>query len=411
MIHLSNEIKNAFDSLNLNEHRYLLAFSGGPDSVYLLWMLSFYYGNTLKDHIFLCYINYHDSPYVDKEERIVMEYISKFNLSYLKKDVYYDKTKDKNFEEWARDYRYSLFLDIVKEKNLKGVLTAHQKTDVIETFLLQKERKNYPLYYGLKKENNLYGLNIYRPLLMISKQELTEELDKENIPYYFDITNTNLKKKRNFIRHELTEEDISFYEKEIEKENDRVTQYLNIFSIYKTGMPFLVYESKDIEFKKRYCFYLLDQIDDLENRESLGKELFDFLKKKTSGIFPITDNILLYRTSKEFFLHSDYKKIIYSFSFHEKGIYENEFFRIDLTDPKNFNFSSFPITIRNRKDDDRISTDLPTKDIKKALQKQSVPFYLLDCYPIIEQNGKIICVPFYKDIKEKKIPLILKFYR
>ena len=59
------------------EKRYLLAFSGGPDSVYLLLALARIYSSELKNHIALIYVNYHDSPFVNEEEEIVFYYQKK----------------------------------------------------------------------------------------------------------------------------------------------------------------------------------------------------------------------------------------------------------------------------------------------------------------------------------------------
>lgn len=403
------EIYKTFEELKLKDNKYLLAFSGGPDSVYLLYLLSLYYKENLKDHIILCYINYHDSEYVDKEEKIVDNCISKFNLVSIKDNVNYDKEKDKNFEEWARDYRYNLFKEIVLEKKLEGVLTAHQKTDIVETYLLQKQRRNLPSHYGLRRENILNGLKIIRPILSISKEELTNILDKENIEYYFDITNTNLKKERNRIRYELKEEDLNSYIEQIKKENENLRNLNKTFSSNQNGMDYLKYNSLTIDEQKRYCFFLLDTLNIKDHREGIGKRMFDFLKNQTSGTLKLNKDLNLYRTNKKFFIHGDFDKIKYSYSFDKEGIYENDFFKIDLNNLSLFNLKTFPVTIRNYMVGDKISTNLPTKDIKKSLQKQSVPFYLINVYPVFIQDNKIICLPFYKDILNKKIPLELKF--
>ncbi len=407
MMQLSEKIREDFDALIDQKEKYLLAFSGGPDSVYLLWMLSFYFGNELKNHILLCYINYHDSPYVEEEERIVDETISFFHIDAIKNDIYYSKEQDKNFEEWARDYRYDLFLRIVREKHLAGVLTAHQKTDVVETYFLQKDRKNFPLYYGLKKKNDLYGLILLRPLLSISKEELTRQLDENHIPYYFDITNTNLMKKRNYIRANLKENELDSTMEKIHQENKELEKIYAFFSSYRKGMPFSIYETLKEEQKRRYCFYLLDQNKNEKNREADGKRIHDFLKKKEYGLLSLEEDCVLYRTRKGFFLEKDISRISYSFTYQEKGIYENEFFRIDLHCLSYFNLKHLPVEIRNHHEGDRVSTNLPTKDIYQLLRKQGVPAFLIPIYPVFVQEGKIICVPFYKDLLEKKIPLSL----
>ena len=411
MILLSNEIQSDFDTLLDKGEKYLLAFSGGPDSVYLLWMLSLYYGENLRNHILLCYINYHDSPFVNEEEKIVDHYIDCFHLESIKNDIHYNEKEDRNFEEWARNYRYDLFLRIVQDRNLCGVLTAHQKTDVVETYLLQKDRGNLPLHYGLKKKNNLYGLEIIRPLLSITKKELTRQLDENHITYYFDITNTNLKKKRNKIRNDLDEEMIEKTITVIDDENAKLREIYSFFETKKDGMMFSEYDSLSDENQRRYCFYLLDQIKGTQRRQANGKLLFDFLKRHANGRLALSEDIYCYRTGKLFFLSMDMEKISYSMDILSLGFYENEYISIDLGDITLFNLRKLPVTIRNYRQGDRISTDLPTKDIRKALQKQSVPFYLLSSYPVFVQDGKIISVPFYSDLRKGKIPMKLKMER
>ncbi len=404
-------VKNEFDRLEFNKHRYLLAFSGGPDSVYLLWMVKEYYKEDLNNHIALCYINYHDSPYVDIEEKLVLDYARDFNIKIFKYDTKFNKDKDKNFENWARLYRYDLFAKIVNEHHFDGLLTAHQKTDHVETYLLQTKRNNLPLHYGLKIVNKFQDIKIIRPLLSISKQELTEELINNKVPFYDDITNKDPHKARTLIREALTEEDLNNYENIIQKKNEELVSLYHRFHKYPDGLPFAIYDSFVDEEKKRYCFFLLDQFNLRKRREGYGKLIYDFLKKKEAGQLKLLDDYVLYRTKKLFFVSKDLSKINYSFKYDEPNIYQNEYFSIDLTDPSLFNFKSFPVEIRTVRKGDKIATNLPTKDVFKALQKQSVPFYLHSCYPVFIVDGKIVCVPFYKDIKEKKIPFKINYFR
>jgi tRNA(Ile)-lysidine synthase len=406
---LSKGIREEFDRFDFKNHKYLLAYSGGPDSVYLLWMLSFYYQDQLKDHIAICYINYHDSPFVDQEEKLVYDYVKRFGIKIYKDDVHYHKEQDKNFEEWARNYRYDLFEKIVKEEGFDGLLTAHQKTDHVETYILQKKRGNLPTHYGLRNINYYHDMALIRPILSISKKELTDQLDNNQLPYYDDITNQDPHKARTNIRKELTEEEIEEYCLKIQEENKLLDQLYQEFESYQNKLSFETYNRFDEDKKKRYCFYLLDSNNLKVGREGFGKRIFDFLKKNTSGTLKLNDDLILYRTTKEFFLAKDYSKISYSFHFDKPGIYQNEYFTIDLTDISKFNLKDLPVEIRNYHPGDRISTNLPTKDIRKALQKQGVPFYLLSCYPVFIVEGNIRCVPFYKDILDEKIPLKLHF--
>ncbi len=395
----------------LKEDTFLLAFSGGPDSVYLLYRLSLLYKNDLNKKVSICYIDYHDSPYVEEEERIVKYYVDKYNLKLHKNDVHYNKEKDHNFEEWAREYRYDLFAKIIKENGYSALLTAHQKTDVVETYLLQKKRKNLPYHYGLNSVTTLKGMKLIRPLLNISKKELTEELDNLHLPYYDDITNLDVKKERNRIRSELKESELNQIIDEMDKENDRLETIYNLFSLNKNGISFSIYETWSEEDKQRYCFYLLDSHFVKCGREGIAKRMKDFLKKKGNKSFRIYDDLVLYRTSEEFFLSVPFERLSYQFEIAEPATIDNEYFSVDLNDINAFNIKGFPIQIRNYKEGDEISTNLGIKEVSLFLKKQDVPLYLYPLYPVFVKDGKIFYVPFFQDIKKGKIPFQLKYQK
>lgn len=395
----------------LKEGRFLLAFSGGPDSVYLLYCLSLLYKEKLSERIALCYIDYHDSPYVDKEEEIVKFYVEKYQLKLYKDDVHYDAIKDHNFEEWAREYRYDLFSRIIKENGYKALLTAHQKTDDAETYLLQKKRNNYPLHYGLNTMTSLKGMTVLRPLLSISKKELTDELDDNHLPYYDDITNNDTSKERNRFRKELKEEEIDDIITRLKEENIRLDKLYNLFENYQNGISFNSFYSWKEEEKQRYCFYLLDSHSIKNGREGIGKRMMDFLRKRGNKEFRINDSLSLYRTKDDFFLSIPFEKLSYEYQINEPRLIDNEYFKTDLNDTSSFNIKGFPITIRNYKKGDIISTGLGIKEVSLFLRKQDVPLYLYPLYPVFLKNDKIFFVPFYQDIKKNKIPFKLNYQK
>lgn len=395
----------------LKEGRFLLAFSGGPDSVYLLYRLSLLYKEKLNEKVALCYIDYHDSPYVDKEEEIVQFYVDKYNLKLYKDDVKYDAKKDHNFEEWAREYRYDLFSKIIKENGYKALLTAHQKTDDAETYLLQKKRNNHPLHYGLNTKTSLKGMIVLRPLLSISKRELTDELDDNHLPYYDDITNNDTHKERNRLRKKLKEEDIDSIITQLKEDNEKLNKLYNLFKSYRNGMTFSSFDSFSEEEKQRYCFYLLDSHSIKKGREGIGKRMMDFLRKKGNKEFKIDDDLVLYRTKEEFFLSIPFEKLSYEYQINEPCLINNEYFQADLHDIESFNIKEFPITIRNYKKGDIISTNLGIKEVELFLKKQDVPLYLYPLYPVFIKDDKIFFIPFYQDIKKNKIPFKLNYQK
>ena len=397
------------EKLLSKEKKYLVAFSGGPDSVYLLLKLVFFFQEKLRDHISLIYVNYHDSPFVKDEEDIVKYYQKKYELSLYQFDVYPKRRKISNFEEWARDYRYHLFSKVGKKEGFDAVLTAHQKTDVVETYLLQKERGNLPLYYGLKEETALFSFPLIRPILEVSKKEIIEELQREKILFYDDITNQDLTRKRNSLRVSMREEEISSYLSLIEQENQKLCSLYQSFQEHQQGMTFSCYESFSEEEKRRYCFYLLDCHRIKKGKEGIGKRMYDFLKRKAFLSLMITPSLTLYKTEDSFFLSYPFEKLSYSYTFHQKKRYQTKYFTIDLSDPSQFNIKQLPVTIRNYHPKDQMETKMKIKDVEEFLKRQGVPKIYQPLFPVIIENDNIIATPFYCDIKKKKIPLVLTY--
>jgi hypothetical protein len=391
------------------QKKYLVAFSGGPDSVYLLFRLAQFYRDELKKHVALVYINYHDSSFVDKEEEIVSYYQNKYQLKLYRKDVTFWKYKKINFEEWARNYRYQYFAKIIKEENYHALLTGHQLTDHVETYLLQKKRNNLPLFYGLKRETTLKGMTVLRPLLDISKRSIIEKLNLLKLPYYDDITNHDLLRARNNIRNTLEENDLIPCAEEISQKNKELGKLYEFFASYPHGMEFSTYNRFTEEEKKRYCFFLLDSLKIHQSREGCGKNMFIFLKKQGNQVLKLSDKYVLYRLNDRFFTSFHLDSLSYSYTYKKPGIYHNKFFSIDLRDLSRFNFKSFPVTIRNNVSGDIIDTDLGVKEVTRFLQRQDVPSYMKHLYPVFLIDGKIKEVPFLKDIKEKKSPLQLNY--
>ncbi len=405
--------KETLDNLSrlLNKGgRYLLAFSGGPDSVYLLECLASLYKDQLSKHVYLAYVNYHDSDEVDKEQDIVFHYIYKYHLEFFKANTKY-REQYGNFEDWAREYRYTFFKKVIKKEELTALLTAHHQTDLLETYVLQKKRQNLPLYYGLPEKTALQNMTIIRPLLGISKNEIYKRLKEENCCYYEDKTNQDQNKQRNVLRKTgFDEEESSSLLEEIKKKNNELEAFYKKISSYGPMIPFASYLELSEEEQRRLLFYILNKahLKVAEERlTGLGKESFEFLKRQENGEMKLDLFKALYRTKNEFFIGKYTKSCSYTYKFNYAEKKKNPYFELNLTKPELFNIHSFPVVIRNYQEGDKISTDLPTKDVLTLLRKQKVPFYLIPLYPVFLVKDKIVYVPFYSDILEKKLPMKL----
>lgn len=409
MISLSKLFSNfsAFD-----KKKCLLAFSGGPDSVYLLIMLHLFYNEDLNRYIEIAYVNYHDSDEVDKEEKIVKYYTNIYNLKLNKIDTIVPNSE--NFEDWARKFRYNYFKEIIAKKNLDGLLVAHQQNDLIETYIIQKNRHSFPLNYGLKFHNNFNGIDIYRPLLDVTKEEIYSYLYDMKYPFYEDKTNKNLKHERNRLRTlSLSKKEIKRILNEINDKNLHLNVLYSSFNNLNKTISFNYYDSLNIEEKKRLIFYILNRdlsFLNINKKEHLLNTIYDFLNKKENNLLLLTDDYHLLKTKDIFFISSIINKT-YSIKVESPTIIKNDFFEVDLTKININLIKGYPIVIRNHFKEDEFITDIKEKNVDVFLKKHQVPFYLKNIFPTITYQNKVVYVPFYDDILKGLSPFKLPYLK
>lgn len=183
---------------NLKQKTFLLAVSGGVDSMVLAFL--FKKAGLQFD---IAHVNYHlreEDSNLDQElvEKFCIENKIKFHL-YDVSEI--DNKPQNSIENWARDIRYRFFDDIRQQENLQYLVTAHHLNDQLETFII-----------NLSKASGLKGLggipnnenNIIRPLLGFSKQEIYQFALDHNILFREDYTNKENIFLRNKIRNQIT---------------------------------------------------------------------------------------------------------------------------------------------------------------------------------------------------------------
>ncbi|AHI53424.1 tRNA(Ile)-lysidine synthase [Spiroplasma sabaudiense Ar-1343] len=199
--------------------RYLVAVSGGPDSIFLLTRIVAH-EKFKSENFVICHVNYNYRSDSIKDQKIVEQLCHKYNLRLevmnLQKDY---KNLKENFEDFARNVRYNFFIDCAQKFNIWNLLVAHNLNDVIETYLLQKIRNNIVETYGIAKISHYQNLKIIRPLLEKTKSSILKTLDSENIAYAIDSTNFDEKFLRNKIRKNLEESEFQSYSREIKLAN------------------------------------------------------------------------------------------------------------------------------------------------------------------------------------------------
>src|SRR4051794_21818794 len=121
---------------------YVLAVSGGPDSIFLLEKMRCEGYNFVVAHV-----NYKKREDSDYDEKLVRDYCQKYSLPL---EVYQVKGSEcnstSNFQDQARQIRYDFFQKLAKQYQTKYIVVAHHNDDHCETYLLQKRKKTLVEY-------------------------------------------------------------------------------------------------------------------------------------------------------------------------------------------------------------------------------------------------------------------------
>jgi tRNA(Ile)-lysidine synthase len=191
------------NSLISKGDKIIVAFSGGPDSVFLLYFLK-KFQNRLNVSLAAFHLN-HMLRGTDAvlDECFCENMCSELNIPFysVRKNVKQYAQKNKiSVEEAGRKIRYAELDKIIKSTGFNKIATAHHLNDNAETVL-----------FNLIKGTGLKGIsgipvvrnNIIRPVLNVSKEEILIYLEEENLVFRIDKSNEVLDYERNFIRHEL----------------------------------------------------------------------------------------------------------------------------------------------------------------------------------------------------------------
>lgn len=184
-------------------HTYLLAVSGGADSMVLLSLFaSFSDSQKEKLQFQVAHINYklrgNDS---DLDQKTVQDFCIKNHIKFHLYEVSeIDNKPENSIQLWARELRYTFFKKIQEEKNIEFLVTAHHLNDQLETFIINLSKAS-----GIKGLSGIPSADhkILRPLLPFTKEEVYQFAKENSIVYREDLSNKKSDYLRNKIRHEI----------------------------------------------------------------------------------------------------------------------------------------------------------------------------------------------------------------
>ncbi len=187
--------------------RLVVAVSGGPDSVALLWtlvLLSLEYELQLTT----AHLNHGlRGEEAQAEERFVHSLCAGMGIKCISKTVdirALQKERRKSLEDVSREERYRFLDEAAETCGAKKIATGHQRDDQAETVLINLLRGSG--LEGLKGIVPIREGRIIRPLLHVGRAEILEFLNREGLTYFMDSSNTSSRFLRNRIRHQLIPE-------------------------------------------------------------------------------------------------------------------------------------------------------------------------------------------------------------
>lgn len=218
-----NEVEQFLERnvLNWQQESYVLAVSGGVDSMVLLEQF-FQLQKKYPIIITVVHIHHHLRQESDEEEVMVREFCRKRNLSVEVCHWEEGSSQNSGIEEKARQFRYEKLKESQQKHHASYVVVAHHADDQVETVLMKLTRgSTLEGIAGMKPMRPFGEGYLIRPFLTVDKKVLYEYASMHQILYSEDTTNQSVVYTRNRFRQEM----IPLFKKENPKFNQKIQEF------------------------------------------------------------------------------------------------------------------------------------------------------------------------------------------
>lgn len=177
---------------------YILAVSGGVDSVVLLHKLVTQLPTTIRQPAdqppiyIVAHVDHGIRPDSSDDAKFVESLAKKYGVAYASTRL---ELGPETSEELARSARYKFLFEVMKKHNAEAVITAHHQDDVLETMIVNILRGTGP--------KGLIGFSrphILRPFIDKTKLEILDYAKENNLQWREDSTNQDMSYARNHVR-------------------------------------------------------------------------------------------------------------------------------------------------------------------------------------------------------------------
>ena len=178
--------------VNVKPGKYVVAVSGGVDSMALLHMLA----NQRGIELVVAHFEHGIREDSDEDRRLVQAAAAHYGLPFVFARGHLGAGTS---EAAARDARYAFLRKVREEQGADAIITAHHQDDQIETALINMLRGTGPRGLSSLRSTD----EISRPLLHISKAALLVYAKAHDLAWREDSTNADERYLRNYLRRRV----------------------------------------------------------------------------------------------------------------------------------------------------------------------------------------------------------------
>ena len=239
------------------DEKVIVWCSAWPDSMFLVYKIL---ETKFAKNLVICYFNHNLREEALEEEKFLEDLAKEKWFQIEIWDAKIKELKEKfyksiSLEELARQKRYEFFNAILNIYNSDKILLAHHLDDKIETFFFNLVRGSKISWLVNMKEKSWV---ILRPLLNISKKEILEFLEKNNLSYKIDKTNF----ENDFARNKLRNLIIPKFSEINEKYKQNISNFMDYLDEIK---DLLDLEVKNFLEKFDWKYFLIEDFNSLPN--------------------------------------------------------------------------------------------------------------------------------------------------
>ncbi len=209
MLEIEKEFSQIIDRVFAKKlpKKIAVAVSGGIDSMALLTLLKNIFAK--KTQIFCLTVDHNFRQNSAFDAKFVFDFCQKNSLNCTILKSYLENPPEVDIEGSLREVRYNLLKDFCQKNKIKHLFLAHHNQDLAENFLIRLFRGSgidglaaMPIIRHCEELRSaaIQKLQIIRPLLDFSKDDLKQYLQTKKVIWTEDETNQDEKYLRNKIR-------------------------------------------------------------------------------------------------------------------------------------------------------------------------------------------------------------------